>query len=116
MSDTLDLDALIPAPRIVKIDGNEIEVKQPATADVLKLGKVGQKLQAVNDLPDEEIEALTSSLKEIINRLIPELNGKDLNTAQLMTLLNMIVEMSMPPELEELKKKGITVNETKKTQ
>ena len=114
MSDVLDLNALMPQPRRIKLGEVEIEIQPPKTQDILKLGTLGQKLQNLEDLTDEQVDELTQKLREAIDRVVPELQGHELNTAQLMALLNLIIEMAMPPEAEALAAKGITVDTPKK--
>lgn len=114
MSDVLDLNALIPQPRKVKFGELEIEIKPPKTADILKLGVAGQKLQNLETLKDDEVDKLVADLTANIYRMVPELNSQELTNGQLFALVGLIVEMGMPPEAEELKKRGITVDTPKK--
>lgn len=108
MSEVLDLDALVPSSAIVKFDGREVEVMPPKTVDVLKLGSLGQKLQEVKSLTETEVETLVRELQSLIVKVIPDLNGKELNTVQLLNLVKLIGAMSMPPDTKELEKQGIT--------
>lgn len=113
MSDVLDLDALIPPSVTIKFGGNEIEVKPPQVGDVLKLGYLGQKLQDAGSLPDAEIDKLVGDLTGQVNKCIPELAGKPLSTSQLLKLVQIISDMSVPPDAAELKKRGITTDSPK---
>lgn len=116
MSTVLDLDALVPQGRKIKFGGEEIEVQPPRTQHVLRLGFLGQKMGDMSQLPENELDELVSDLEKEIKKCIPQLEGKDLTAAQLMQLLNLIVEMGMPTDAAELKKKGITVDTPKKDQ
>lgn len=113
MDNLLDLDALVPPAAIVKFEGNEIEVKPPKTGDVLKLGNLATKLQNIDKLDETEILQLVDSLTEVVRRCIPELNDKELNTQQLLKLVEMIGNMATPPDVKELNQRGVSVGDPK---
>lgn len=110
MSDNkvLDLDALVPESATVKFGNQEITVNPPKTADLLKLGSLGSKLQDLATMSDDEIDKTITALSEHIGKIIPELAGKDLNTKQLLVLVKMVSDMAMPPDAKELESLGIT--------
>lgn len=108
MSDILDLDALVPPTATIKFGGNEVVVQPPKTADVLALGSLGQKLQDVSALPEAELEKLVADMTGLLQKIIPELAGKELNTQQLLKLMELVSEMAVPPDAKELEKRGIT--------
>ena len=114
MSDVLDLDALQPQSKKVKFNGNVIEVAPPKTGDLLRLSQIGSKLKDAGDLNSDEIDKVTSDLEGHIKRMIPELQEASLGTAQLMSLLTLVMEMGMPEQMAELKKQGIEVDASKK--
>lgn len=111
----VDLDALVPPSVTIKFGGEDIEVKPPRTADVLKLGALGQKLQDVGKLSADEVDSLISELTAQIYACIPELNSKPLNTAQLLKLSQIISDMAVPPDVKELDAKGVTPGDPKPT-
>lgn len=109
MSDTtLDLDALVPPTATIKLGGEEITVQPPKTSDLLRLGSLGGKLEGVADAPPEQVEKLVTDLTNLVFSIIPELKGKELNTQQLLGLVELIGKMATPPETKELEAKGIT--------
>jgi hypothetical protein len=108
MTKTVDLDALLPESTTIKFGGQEIEVKPPKTGQVLRLGKLGERIQDVEKLSSEEVDKLVTDITSLISEIIPELTGKDLSTAQLLTLIQIIGNMSIPPDAKELKEKGIS--------
>lgn len=116
MSEVLDLDALIPDSVTIKFGGEEIEVLPPKTADVLKLGFLGQKMQDLGDMPDDQVETVLANLTEHVRKCIPQLAGKELNTAQLLKLVEIISAMAVPPDAKELEARGITSDTPKKTE
>jgi hypothetical protein len=113
-SQVLDLDVLTPQPRKIKFGDQEIEIKPPKTVNVLRLGFLGQKMQEPEKLTKDELDTLVNDLTSEVKACVPELADKELSTSQLMALIGLIVEMGMPAESEELKKKGITVESSKK--
>ena len=108
MSDTLDLDALVPQTAKIKFGDKEVEVQPPKTADLLRLGGLGQKITNLSDLKDSEVERLIADLTELVQKIIPELAGHNLNTQQLLALVKLISDMATPPDAKELAKRGIT--------
>lgn len=115
-STILDLDALVPQPRYVKLGEQKIEIKPPKTADILKIGALGQKLEKSAELGDGELERTLDQLTAQVKVCVPELKDVELNTAQLLKLVELISEMAMPPDAEELKKRGIEADTPKKVQ
>lgn len=114
MSDVLDLDALQPQSKTVKFNDKLIEVAPPKTGDLLRLSQIGAKLKDASELEADDIDKVTTDLEGHIKRMIPELQEASLGTAQLMSLLTLIMEMGMPEQMAELKKQGIEVDASKK--
>ncbi len=108
MSDIVDLDALIPPDVIVHFGGEDITLKQPRVADVLRLGTIGDKLQKIDSLNDEQVDALVATMTTIVKSVAPQLADKDLSTNQLLKLVEIIGEMSTPPDVKEADERGIT--------
>src|SRR4051812_48672221 len=111
--DILDLDALVPQSRLVKFSDTEIEIKPPRTADVLRLGTLGQKLQDTEALSSEQLEQLVTDLTEQVYKCVPELNSRELTTSQLLALVRIISEMATPPDQKALQEECITVADPK---
>lgn len=107
-NEVLDLDALVPPKAIVKFNGQEIEVQPPKTGDLLRLGSLGRKIEDIGTADDNQIDALVNQLTELVQRIIPELKGAALSTAQLLGLVNLIGKLATPPETKELESRGIT--------
>lgn len=114
MSDVLDLDALQPQSKSVKFNDKIIEVQPPKTGDLLRLSQIGAKMQEAANLPAEELDKVVSDLEAAIKKMIPELADATLVSGQLMSLLTLVMEMGMPEQMAELKKKGIEVTPSKK--
>jgi len=117
MSDSskiLDLDALIPDSVSIKFGGETILVQPPKTADVLRLGFLGQKIETAGELADPELEKLVVDLTGQITKIVPELQSKELNIAQLLKLVAMVNDMTIPPDTKELEARGIKVGDSSK--
>lgn len=116
--DILDLTALAPKPRRVKIAEDTIVSAHPPKMSVmLDLVGLSAKLKDINKIPAEEAKEVLSTLNGVVVGCIPELEGHELPPVQLISLLEMLMDMVMPPEqIEELKKRNITVEAAKKNQ
>lgn len=112
--DTIDLDALLPVKVTISFGGEEIEISPPKTADVLKLGLLGQKLTDLGELPSEGVDKLIADMTAQIHACVPQLAGKELNLAQLLVLVGIINDMAIPPDAKELQARGITGVDPKK--
>lgn len=110
----IDLDSLVPQAVTVKFGGEEIEIPPPKTADILRLGFLGQKMESAGDLDAAALEGLVADLTAQVHKCIPALDGKPLNTAQLLKLIEIISKAGMPADAKELQAKGITVDTSKK--
>lgn len=108
MNRVIDLDALVPEAVTVKIGGEELQVSPPKTADVLRLAALGQKMQDIDKQTPDQLDELIASLTEQIRKCVPQLADRELTTIQLMKLVEIINQMSVPPDAEELKRRGIT--------
>lgn len=113
MSDIVDLDVLAPEAVTVKFGGEEIKIQPPKTSHVLKLGPLGQRLDKIEDLTEEETDKLILDLTNHIYKMIPELKDKPLTTSQLLKLIQIISEMTVPPDAKALKARGITADSPK---
>jgi hypothetical protein len=107
MSSTIDLDALVPQPVTIHINNKDIQVQPPSTLNVFRLGSLGQKMQNADQLTTEEMSKLVEGITSEVRACIPELENYNLNTAQLLKLVQIISEMGTPTEAKELEARGI---------
>lgn len=110
MSDIVDLTGLIPEPTTIRIGdpAKEIQVLPPKTSNLLRLGSLGQKMSEASGLSGEELDKLVGEITNEVKKCIPELGDIELNTAQLLKLVEIISAMGMPTEAKELEKRGIS--------
>lgn len=113
MSEIIDLDALVPPSVTVQFNGESILIAPPKTADVFRIGILGQTLQNMGNLTDAELDQCVEDLTAQIFRCVPELLGQNLNTQQLLKLVEALSSMAIPPDVKELDKRGITVGDPK---
>ena len=114
MSDVIDLDALVPQETIIKFGNDEIKIPPPKTGDLLRLGVLASKMGHVEDLKDDELQSAVLALNMHVYKMIPALNERPLNLAQLQKLISVISEMATPPDITELSKRGITPDTSSK--
>lgn len=108
----VDLNELMPQGVTIKF-GNpprDIDIPQPRTGQLLRLGALGQKMQTVNTEDPEAADQLDADMDKLLYEIIPELNNEPLHTAQKLKLFEILTEMAMPEQMDELKKRGITLD------
>lgn len=93
----LDLDALAPQSRQIKLPGGEmVTIKPPQMKNLLRLGFLGDKLRTSGtDTTLEQIDKILSEMHAELVLIIPELKDVDLLPAQLHGVVNFVQEMGM---------------------
>jgi hypothetical protein len=113
----LDLETLVGVKKNVKMpDGKIIAIAAPDLLDLLKMSKLGQQMQDLDKLSEEETVEVFNTLKSTFVDLIPELQPyrDTLNFQQVLAVLNLVVKLAMPSDLSELEKQGITLDDDQK--
>ncbi len=117
----LDLDALVIEPKKVRLPGGAVVlIHMPELSTLFSLTKLGNRIDALNSSKKPATDAqkvkLFEEIKEAFIELIPELQpySDQLNDAQVVALIQFIAKMSMPKDLDELQKRGITLDDDKK--
>ena len=116
----LDLDALVVEPKKVRLPGGQVVLIQiPELSTLLGLTKLGNKLDKMKNKKNVTAEQkldLFQTIKEAFIEHIPELKPyKDqLNDDQVAALIQFVAKMSMPKDLEELEKRGISLSDDQK--
>lgn len=108
----LDLDILAPEDKTVKLNGKLITIQQPTTANFFKIVGIGQKMANIDTdgMSAEDVEKLVEEAKQIVSIVAPDIANQNLNFSQLIALINLISEMTMPKHLKELQDRGITAD------
>lgn len=108
----IDLNELLPQGVTIKFGDppRDIDIPAPRTGQLLRLGALGQKMQTVNTENPDEADALDDEMSKLLYEIIPGLNNEPLHTAQKLKLFEILTEMAMPDQMEELKKRGITLD------
>lgn len=107
----VDLNELLPQGVTIKF-GNparDIDIPPPRTGQLLRLGAMGQKMQTLSNDP-AEADKLDEEMAALLYEIIPGLNNEPLHTAQKLKLFEILTEMAMPEQMDELKKRGITLD------
>lgn len=107
MNKNYDLDALIPEKRTIKYENEDIAIPPPKTGDLLKLGVLAEKMKDLANFDDAELNTSVLNLTQHVYKMIPGLNERPLNLAQLQLLIEILSDMGTPNDLKELDKRGI---------
>lgn len=118
MSDAqiVDLDALVPKPVTIKLGEQEIEIQPPKTADVLRLGVLGQEMENIKQMDDAQLDKLVADITAQLVKVVPEIGERQLSMAQLLKLVEIVSEMGVPPDAKAARDAGVSPNSPKKTQ
>ncbi|MFA5937671.1 MAG: hypothetical protein WC822_07395 [Candidatus Paceibacterota bacterium] len=108
----VDLNELLPQGVTIKFGSpaRDIDIPPPRTGQLLRLGALGQKMQTVDAQNPEAADQLDDEMAALLYEIIPGLNGEPLHTAQKLKLFEILTEMAMPEQMDELKKRGITLD------
>lgn len=108
----VDLNELMPQGVTIKFGSpaRDIDIPQPRTGQLLRLGALGQRMQTVDTNNPDEADKLDDEMSQLLYEIIPGLNNEPLATAQKLKLFEILTEMAMPEQMDELKKKGITLD------
>lgn len=96
----LDLDALVPEKKQVKLGGKIYEVNPPTMVQLIALQKT---LLSMKDSTTEEQEDAINKVKNIISEIVPGIDGLNLNTQQLQALIEFAYSTNTPQPTEEKK-------------
>jgi hypothetical protein len=92
----LDLDALNLSIGDVKVGGNKYKVFQPAYEDFVLMPILFDSLGNFEDITGEDIKeekmSQVTQMREIIKRIIPDLNQNILTIPQLMSIVEFVSE------------------------
>lgn len=107
----LDLDVLSGRTRTVKIRGEILTVYTPELNSLVQILKTSQELQTINDSTDSKVVLDGfESLIDLIEVCVPGIKKKDPSIEQLTALIEMIMALATPTDVEELSKNGIKLD------
>lgn len=92
-NNTLDLDALVPQSKTVKVNGKVYEIKPLKLNDFLNLQMT---LRSIKGKSDEEMVDLIAKVFENIKPIVPEIEEMGLTIPQTMALLEFIYKQEAP--------------------
>lgn len=115
MSEVIDLDALIPQEVTIRFGGEELKIPPPNLEDVMRIGSLSQQMSKIDPENLDSATTTVTQLTNLIKKCVPALENKSLNSVQLMKLVNILTEMSVPKDAKELKERGITADTPKET-
>lgn len=117
----LDLDTLAKPSKVIKIQGDAVEIKAPSLEDLIALSKLGGELQHLKsgstdpkDMDIAQVEEAITKLRKGFADLVPELANYKLNIEQLLALLDFVIAMAQPNDVAELEKRGISMDSDQK--
>jgi hypothetical protein len=96
----LDLDAIAPEPKKVKFGGEIITVNPPKMGELMAMVKFAKKMQDA-DPNNTDYEPIIEEMKTILDRVIPELAGKELSLSQMLALETLLSQMATPKQVED---------------
>lgn len=106
----LDLDALEPESRYVKVSGKVIEVRPPKMGVLTALLKLTKRFDSLDQSNQDDVAAALDEIKTALLPIVPEIKDPtiDFSLNQLMGLFAFITEMAKPPESKILEENNIT--------
>lgn len=106
----LDLDALEPDSRYVKISGREIEVRPPKMGVLTALLKLTKRFEVIDQTDQKAVGEALDDIKTALLPIVPNIKDPDIDfsLAQLMGLFEFIMDMAKPPEAKILEENNIT--------
>lgn len=93
--DILDLDALMPQPKKIKIKGKILEAYPPTTRQILKLQRAVENVQKDAKNVEDIETALTDALVEIVPAIKDDASI-DFSIQQLVALITYMIDTSVP--------------------
>jgi len=111
----LDLDALAPESKKVKLGGKIIEVSPPKFKNLVSLMKTIGIIEATEGGTSSQVDAI-EELRISLLPMIPALadDDTDLSIEQLKVLLQFVMRIAQPQEVEQLQADGYKVGKVEK--
>lgn len=110
---SITADDLTAQPFTIEIKGKTLQAKPVKMRHALIMAKLGNIFNNLQEASDEDIERADKKFTEIIEELIPELKGVDLDMQTTVDILGKLMESVEPTDNQELKKSGVTFDDPK---
>jgi hypothetical protein len=104
----LTIEDLRPKNFTINIQGVELECKPPRLSHTLVLSKIGEIFQNINNADTKSIKSAEVDFDWVVNELMPELKGIELDMKSSLTVIEQIMEQISPEETKELNEKGVS--------
>jgi hypothetical protein len=102
MSDTLDLDQLLPDPKTVKVNGKVYELKPLKLTDFIVIQKLLASTQGKTDI--EMIEVMGDMFTSL-RPIVPDIDEMDLTIEQTLALMEFIYKQEQKNQPQATEKK-----------
>lgn len=107
----LDLDALAPEKKTVRLNGESIQVSPPKFKNLISLLKVISKFKSIpQEDSDKQLEAI-DELQRQLYPIVPRLKDEDfdIDINQIWGLINFVFSIAQPADKALLKKHGYDI-------
>jgi hypothetical protein len=104
----LTIDDLKPKNFKINIRGIELECKPLRLSHTMVIAKVGEVFKDATKATTEQILEAEKSMDEVIGQLIPEIKGIELDTADVLAIIEAMMDTITPEDNSYLEKKGVT--------
>lgn len=107
MSEVIDLDALVPKSRYIKLNGNEFELPAPRMETIIRLADMQKRMAATDTSDTNALNTMTKEVDALLREIVPQLEQTPLTYVQIFKLIEILSEMATPPAVKEMQNKGI---------
>lgn len=105
---SVSVDDLRPKPFVVTVKGVELQCKPLRLSHALSVAKVGNVFQSPEKSSTEQIKQAEKDMDTLIEELIPELKGIELDVSSILELITQLMEQIQPEDNKELEEKGVS--------
>ena len=103
----LTIQDLQPKDFTVTIKGLSLNCKPPRLSHMLLLSKVGEVFSNIKDMDRKAITQAEQDFDYVVETLIPDLKGIQLDIQSIIDIITQIMEQVTPEENKELAEKGV---------
>lgn len=111
----MTIEDLKPKNFTINVKGLALQCRPPRLADALLLSKLGDIFQNPGNFTKEDLQQAEADVDSVIESLIPELKGVELDLNGIMTVISQVMDNIEPDDNKELKNKGVSFGDDPKT-